>query len=136
MTGIIWAVATYEITPLFSLNELVRVGAGAIGISLHLHLLWNECHRYWILRWAGLNGPMRHIVRTRIENEAIGVVLQVLMVIPAIAVANMVTSGTAQTVWGVAIIWMQAAVSVILALWAWRRRVRGRRLDAMLAESA
>lgn len=130
----IWTVLGFELTPTLSLNEAVRLAAGAVGILLHLWLIAQAVDRHWALKRAGLNGGLLYVAWSRIENEAICIVLQALMFAPALMVMTTPPTVTAQTQLGIAVVWMQAAVSVILTLWAWRRYQRGAKLDEILAE--
>ena len=129
---LVWAIAALNVTPTLSLNEVVRLTAGSVGVLLHTWLLIQSMQRRWTLMAAGLNGALLHVARTRIENEATAILLQALMFAPAVVVMNVPPTATAQTPMGLAIIWSQAAVSVILTGWAWRRHRRSVRLDELL----
>ena len=134
ISDIVWTVATYNLTATLSLNEAVRLVAGVVGIMLHLSLLGQSMHRRAVLMGEGVNGVYDHVAVTRIGNEVFGITLQLLMIAPAVVVMQQVTSITVSTPTGVAIVWSQAAVSVILTMWAWWRFQRGGRLDELLAE--
>ena len=128
----IYDIAILNLTPTISLNELVRVISGLVGFALHVWLISQAVRRKSIIRNAKLNGGLAFVAQSRIENEYFSLVLQLLMFLPAVSLLNVRPTAQALSSHGVTIIWMQAAVSVILTVWAWRRRHRAVELDELL----